>query len=148
MFILSSCTTKISILLFYRRLTIHVSTRYTRTIYGCIAILVGYCLAGATLFVGCHPLHAYWDEMSLEWVAKNEGKYWCYDEAAYIVAMSAISMATDFMVCILPMPLVINLNMATRKKVKLAAVFSFGLLYVVPSCAMSIMLTCRQSMHL
>lgn len=58
----------------------------------------------------------------------NEGKYYCIDEGAFIIAAAVISMVQDFMVCILPMVLFLRLNISARQKIALAIIFGVGFL--------------------
>jgi hypothetical protein len=126
-YLVSTSTTKISILLFYRRLTDRVSTRFQWILYGVIAFVACCCIAGfITMLVGCRPIHAYWMQVDPVWLAENTGKFTCYDEAAYIVFIATISMITDFLVCILPMSLFLRLQMYWKRKLALAAIFGVG----------------------
>jgi hypothetical protein len=119
--------TKISILLFYRRLTERVSTRFQWMLNGVIAFVACCCIAGfITMLVGCRPIHAYWMQVDPVWLAENTGKFTCYDEAAYIVFIATISMITDFLVCILPMSLFLRLQMNWKRKLALVAIFGVG----------------------
>jgi hypothetical protein len=71
-------------------------------------------------------MEAYWMQVNPVWLAENQGKYACYDEAAYIVFIATVSMLTDFVVCILPMSLFLRLQMNWRRKLALAAIFGVG----------------------
>jgi hypothetical protein len=81
-----------------------------------------------TLLVGCRPLNAYWMQVKPQWLEANQGKYSCYDEAAYIVWIAVFSMVTDFLACLLPMSLFFSLHMNWRRKAALAAIFGSGFL--------------------
>jgi hypothetical protein len=125
----STSTTKISILLFYRRLTDRVSTKFQYILYGTMAFVTSVCFAGViTVLVGCRPLRAYWMVVNPLWAMENEGKYVCYDEGPYIVTFATLSMLTDFLVCILPMSLFFRLQLNWRRKLALAGIFGIGFL--------------------
>jgi hypothetical protein len=128
-YLVSTVTTKVSILLFYRRLTSGVSTPFRYAVYAAIIFVGSFCIAGlTTLLVGCRPFNAYWLELNPAWAAANEGKFYCYDEGPYIIAVATISMVTDFLVCVLPMMLFLRLNIGFRQKLALAAIFGVGFL--------------------
>lgn len=126
-YLVSTSTTKVSILLFYRRLTDRVSTRFRYILYITIAICVGACVSGVFVHLtGCQPLKSYWLKSDADWVAKNT--FHCYNEPLYIVIMATISMITDFIVCILPLSLFMKLQMHWRQKLALAGIFGVGFL--------------------
>lgn len=133
-YLISTGTTKISILLFYRRLTDRVSTRFQYILYGMIALVAGYSVgAFLTLLVGCRPIHAYWMQIDQLWLAENQGKFTCHNEAISTVLIATFSMVTDFIVCILPMSLFLSLRLNWRRKFALAAIFGIGFLSVCKS---------------
>jgi hypothetical protein len=80
------------------------------------------------MLVGCRPFNAYWLQVNPMWLAKNQGKFYCYDEATYIVVAATISMVTDFFVCVLPLSLFLRLKISNRQKLALAAIFGVGFL--------------------
>ena len=123
---------QISILLFYRRLTSHVSTPFLWSVYFTIFTVAAFwlsCIIG--VFAGCRPFHAYWMQVDPFWLASNQGKYSCIDEAAFILAAAVISMVQDFMVCLLPMVLFLRLNINLRQKLALVVIFGVGIVLCV-----------------
>ncbi|KIW06153.1 uncharacterized protein PV09_03315 [Verruconis gallopava] len=126
-YLLSTVATKISILLFYRRLTSRVSTAYLWVIYGSIAFVASFAMAGViTMFVGCRPLSAYWLQVNPLWFSANQGKFFCYNEGVYIVIAASISMVTDFVVCVLPLCLFLKIQIHWKQKLALTAIFGVG----------------------
>jgi hypothetical protein len=128
----STATTKISILLFYRRLAEgSISTRFLYTVYAAIAFVVVYFIVfWVNLFTGCRPFYAFWMQVDLVWAAENAGKYYCFDELKNLIVAAGISVAQDFIACGLPMILFWKLKVPRRQKVALGAIFGVGFLYV------------------
>lgn len=128
-FVVSTVVTKISILLFHRRLVGVVSTQLRHYIYVAIGFvaLYGVCFPVA-LLVGCHPFDAYWKQMDPFWAMANKGKFHCVDEASLIITSTTISIIQDFLACFLPMTFFFKLQMPLRRKVALAAIFGVGFL--------------------
>ncbi|OMP85575.1 hypothetical protein BK809_0004246 [Diplodia seriata] len=65
----------------------------------------------------CHPVRRYWDPR----VPGN-----CRDPETYWVATSSIGIIMDFIVWLLPMPLLRRLRLPIRQKLGLTAVFALG----------------------
>jgi hypothetical protein len=129
----STATTKISILLFYRRLAEgSISTRFLYTVYAAIAFVVVYFIVfWINLFTGCRPFHAFWSQVDLVWAAENAGKYYCFNELKNLVIAAIISVIQDFLACGLPTILFWKLKVPRRQKIALGAIFGVGFLYVV-----------------
>ena len=62
------------------------------------------------------------------WMPSIPGK--CINNAAVFVSGGAINMITDFAILALPIVLVWRLQMPTRRRVAISAVFATGVLYV------------------
>lgn len=126
----STSTTKISILLFYRRLTSDtISLGFLRCVHAAIAFVVLYFVVFIiVLFMNCQPFHAYWRQVDLEWNILNESKYHCIDEEKDLVAAAVVSVIQDFIACGMPSILFWKLKMPRRQKFALAAIFGVGFL--------------------
>ncbi|KAH3907378.1 hypothetical protein HBI56_157520 [Parastagonospora nodorum] len=119
--------TKLSILMFYRRIT---SSVLSRPLLICIwASIVFVALYGPAtilaLIFTCDPVEAYWYRFTTSWLRTHE--YKCVDEVIYLVAVISISTAQDFLACMLPMFVVYKLRLPLRQKIGLACVFLLGL---------------------
>lgn len=70
-FLVSTCSTKVSILLFYRRLVRGtVTKRWRYAIFGAIILAVLYCLTFIILLLtNCQPVDAYWYESGLQTIS-------------------------------------------------------------------------------
>lgn len=128
LYLTSTATTKISILLFYRRLSSGtVSSRFLYSVYAAIAfVAVYYFIFMINLFVGCRPFEAFWLQVNPFW----QGKYQCINEAANLIAAATISVVQDFLACGMPMILFWKLQIPFRQKVLLGAIFGVGFLLV------------------
>ncbi|GLA60419.1 hypothetical protein AtubIFM54640_000871 [Aspergillus tubingensis] len=129
-YILSSCFTKISVLLFYRRMghRTTISPRFLNIIYISIASVAAYTLAFfIVIWVACRPFSAYWMEVDPEYTATH--KYTCYNEPAHLIAATFISLVQDIIATTLPAVLCWGLQMRLRQKVLLNGVV-FGLGYL------------------
>lgn len=127
-YILSVTLTKISILLFYRRLTDGVvSKRFIWIIQFCMMTVVLYAIIfEAMLFFGCKPIHAFWDAVDPIWNSTHDWK--CLNELLYVYGANIISVVQDFMACIIPCALFWKLKIPMRQKVALGVIFCLGFL--------------------
>jgi hypothetical protein len=128
--VISTVTTKISILLFYRRLAAGcVSNRFIRCVYAAIAFVAAYFLIFfPMLYYQCRPMNAYWKQVDYVWYAENEKNFTCTNEGAVLVASAVVSALEDFIACGLPMALFWKLHIPKKQKIALAFVFSVGIL--------------------
>ncbi|KAF2635148.1 hypothetical protein P280DRAFT_511406 [Massarina eburnea CBS 473.64] len=115
---------KASILIFLTRVfaPIKRAVLLLRIILACL--LTYYMLALGLKAAICRPISKFW-------LPDTPGK--CFDQSALILADSVISVLSDAILFIAPLPLTCNLQMKARKRVKVAAVFSAGGLAVVCS---------------
>ncbi|KIW06340.1 hypothetical protein, variant [Verruconis gallopava] len=134
----STCLTKISILLFYRRMSDGAISSIFRTIgYISIASVVAYMFAFSLAGVlGCRPISAYWLQVDLTWASTHpRGKsYQCINEGAMILSACAVSIVQDFLACGLPLPLFWKLQLPKRQRIALAAIFSVGFFLCITGC--------------
>jgi hypothetical protein len=126
----STGLTKISILLFYRRMSAGTVSKGFRfivhaSIASVIAYMIAFLLAGS---LGCRPLEAFWLQANMQWAMTHiPGEtYTCIDEGALLLAASGISIVQDFLVCGLPMMLFWKLQLPKKQKIALAAIFGVG----------------------
>lgn len=118
---------KISILLFYRRLSSRVvskSFRWTTwlTIGFIVATTIAYTLV--PLF-GCDPISAFWDQSDFVRLAKGY-KYRCFDEGVDVFSASVVSTFQDLITAVLPSFLYWNLRIPVRQKIALFGIFAIG----------------------
>jgi hypothetical protein len=120
----TNAITKISILLFYRRLTKGtLSTTYRYMLSAAIVSVSLYWLAFTiALLAGCAPFSAFWNQINPLW----QTKYRCVDEPKVIIAASIVSVSQDFMCCFLPVILFWKLQISRKKKLALMGLFAVG----------------------
>jgi hypothetical protein len=128
LYLTSTAATKISILLFYRRLSSGtVSNPFLYSVYAAIAfVALYYVIFMINLYVGCHPIEAFWLQIDPFW----HGKYKCFDEAANLIAAAVISVLQDFLACGMPAILFWKLHIPRKQKIALGAIFGVGILSV------------------
>lgn len=132
LFMVSITATKISILLFYRRLAAGtVTNRFTYYIYAAITFVVIYFIIFFINILNvCRPFSSYWMQADYQWLYSNDNmsKFHCEDEAAALISSAAISSVQDFIACGLPIVLLWRLSMPKRQKIALAVIFAVGVL--------------------
>lgn len=130
LYLISTSTTKISILLFYRRLARGTfSTSFIYAVWAAIGSVVIYFLYFCTaLIFTCNPVEAFWRQVDPAWLAQHKGKFECHGEASNLIASAVISVVQDFVACGLPALLLWKLKMAKRQKLALGGLFAVGLL--------------------
>jgi len=128
MFLLSTSCTKISILLFYRRLVDRSYSKWIqRGIYLAIGFTVVYLLV-FTLFLAffCSPSTAAWQSLDLSY----NKTYRCADRAIADPLVGFVSAFSDIYAIAIPEIVVSRLKMPRRQKIVLYAVFGAGLIVV------------------
>lgn len=126
LYLTSTATTKISILLFYRRLsTGTVSSGFIYLVYAAIIFVVAYYFIFIiNLFAGCQPIEAFWLQVD----PFSSMKYHCINEGANLIAAGSISVSQDLLACGLPTILFWKLRIPPRQKFVLGAIFGIGFL--------------------
>lgn len=118
--------TKISMIILYMRL-------FPTKIYRMVLITVLVVFIGATIymvigtFLVCVPVHVFWD---------TENDHRCSQRAAVWFVNAGLQITSDFIIVILPMPLLVRLRIPFRQIFCLMMIFALGLLYVAirPRC--------------
>ncbi|KIW47200.1 uncharacterized protein PV06_02794 [Exophiala oligosperma] len=130
---------KVSVLLFYRRLSVKFSKAFLIATWIGIVYNILYFLAfGLALLLLCHPLHAYWKSFNPVWAATH--KYHCVSEGSTLPASSALSVLGDLYSTLLPMVLVYNLDLPSRQKIALYVLFAFGFMAVAAGTIRTVLL--------
>lgn len=118
--------TKLSILSLYLRILPHERIR-TATHTLIAVVLLSHLYIIANLLASCVPLHAFWT-FSIRKTSYCHSKeiYW----SNYI-----LHVATDFLIFLIPLPVIFKLKIPPRQKIPLAAVFLAAFAYVAPQDA-------------
>ncbi|CAI6342485.1 unnamed protein product [Periconia digitata] len=119
---------KISILLFYRRLSSRaVSTPFKWTTWISIVFIAAYSLAFSLVPIfGCNPISAFWNQVNIVYQFDKNYTYTCFDEAADVVTASAISTAQDLLTAVLPTFIYWHLQIPVRQKIALSFLFAIA----------------------
>jgi hypothetical protein len=128
-FLISTAATKISILLFYRRLIDRtINEHLLWGIYGGIAYNIAYMLA-IIIFLAtfCTPVSASWRSLDLGYTEK----YKCASRAIPDPLAGVLSAAGDIYAIVIPEIVVAQLRLPQRRKIILYAIFGSGAVVVV-----------------
>ena len=124
-----TCTTlvKVSILCFYRRLTGSLTNTFVYWVWGSIIFCILYCIVFTLLIAfTCTPVVGFFRLFDVAWRLQNELR--CQDEGAIIVAVACVSTVQDFIICLLPIFLIWNIQISKRQKLALCGIFGVGLM--------------------
>jgi len=123
----STTLTKLSILMFYRRITSSVISRpFLIAVWSSIVFVAAYGITFIIVLVfTCDPVEAYWYRFTASWLKTHQ--YKCTDEVAALLVIITISTFQDFIATMLPMFVVYKLRLPIRQKLALAGVFLIGL---------------------
>ncbi|KAH8714071.1 hypothetical protein GQ44DRAFT_829934, partial [Phaeosphaeriaceae sp. PMI808] len=127
LFPLASGLIKMSVLLFYRRLSSRAVSPTFRWILRITIASIGiYTIIFVFIPVFlCSPISAFWDQQDFKVRSRPGGyTYKCTNEGATIVANGVVSTAQDFVAASLPAMLCWNLQMPFRQKVALYGIFA------------------------
>ncbi|KAI9675382.1 MAG: hypothetical protein M1817_001286 [Caeruleum heppii] len=107
---------KISILLFYHR--IFTPRYFQRILYGVELFMVLWVVSGFIVGIfQCVPVHKFWN---------LEAPGYCINKPRYYMIEGIINIFTDFVILLLPMPLVWKLHITKKQKIALVGVFLLG----------------------
>ena len=126
-FVWGTGCTKISILLFYRRLASGTyTTKFLYATYFGIVYNVLYMLGFSLgLIFLCSPTRAYWMAFSEEWLL-TQHKYKCGHENISLPLSGSFSVLGDAYSTLLPILLIRHLQMSHKQKVALYSLFASG----------------------
>ena len=127
LFCVCSGLIKISILLFYRRLSSRAISRTFRwATWISIYFIAAYSIAFAIvpIFI-CTPISAFWDQVDFIKLAQGY-EYKCLDEGTDIFVAAIVSTAQDLLTAMLPTILYWNLQIPLRQKMALFGIFGIG----------------------
>jgi len=135
-YLLSSGLIKLSILLFYRRITQRASSKTFHTI---VTVMIAFQAATTTVWFfltvfSCYPVTTYWTRFDL---ASPPAHYACHlDGEVPLITMSGIAIAQDFICASLPFLILRHLKVTKRQRNALFCTFSvaFGICGVAGMC--------------
>lgn len=115
-FVLVSTTTKISILLYYRRI-FAIQTYKRATLALSVVTGLTWLTSELGICLQCFPLRSVWDPF----VAGH-----CMDFNVFVLVMGLIDLLLDISILCLPMSIISRLNLSLRRKISLALIFLLG----------------------
>lgn len=138
-FLISTCCTKVSILLFYRRLTEGTYNRKWKwATVAAIVFTIVFCLAFMLVLIfQCRPTEAYWKSLTFTYTQDFK----CSNTKILNPISGSLSVVSDFYSVLLPMAMTRHFDIDRRKKIALNAVFSLGLLVVAAGAIRTYFLT-------
>jgi hypothetical protein len=121
--------TKLSIMATYTRVfPTKVVIRYT--VYGTRVVVVSFWIISILVIIfNCVPVDAAWD-----YTIKTAH---CIDIVRYFYVSAGFNIATDLLLCFLPLPTIWSLKMSRLQRVIVCVLFSMGSLYVPPTDGVS-----------
>ena len=138
-FLISTCCTKVSILLFYRRLTEGTyNKKWKWATVAAIVFTIVFCLAFMLVLIfQCRPTDAYWKSLTFTYTQD----FHCSNTKILNPISGSLSVVSDFYSVVLPMAMTRHFDIDRRKKIALNAVFSLGLLVVAAGAIRTYYLT-------
>ena len=123
---------KISILLFYRRLSVSFPKHFLYATYIGLAynglFIVSFAIV---LCLICRPLDAYWLRFNLSWLVNPAHHPRCVDEGTLFSIAGILSCVGDFYTTTVPLCLIIYLSLPKSQKFALYALFACGYVIVI-----------------
>lgn len=117
LYMLCGSFAKLSLLVFYLRLTPQRWFRYS--VWAIMALIVAYTIAIAVpLIFSCKPISKAWD------IYMTEGE--CLNTPILYYATAISNIASDIVLFFLPLPILIKLQIPLQQKVGLFIIFSIG----------------------
>jgi hypothetical protein len=111
--------TKFAIIASYIRLFPHANIRRISYATGFIVVAFWICSLFAICFA-CYPIQALWD-----WTIPGAR---CFPLVNYFYVAAAFNIATDVVLCVLPVPTLWSLKMPKAQRIVVSILFSFGIL--------------------
>ncbi|KAG9777535.1 hypothetical protein ABEF93_000394 [Exophiala dermatitidis] len=128
-YVVAATLIKISVLLFYRRLSVKFSRIFLVATWLGIVYNVLYLAGfGLTLLLICDPVRAYWKQFDFSWAASTS--YKCGAENVALPASAGLSVLGDLYSTLLPLLLIFNLDLPLRQKAALYSLFALGFLAI------------------
>lgn len=127
---LAVTTTKISILLLYRRL-FHAGQSCTNRIYAVAywaAVGLTSCypvIMFITMAAACRPVSFYWEQ----YLGRTDGV--CIDVTLFYLVFGIVNMVIDVVILVSPIPRIISLQLNKRRKFSVIGIMLLGSLYVI-----------------
>ncbi|KAL8861937.1 MAG: hypothetical protein Q9178_001807 [Gyalolechia marmorata] len=121
LYLISIMSTKMAILLLYKSLFgIKRSFRYL--CYGMMVVVTSYCVIFFFIEAfNCNPVQKTWHALTYTGPAK------CFDNSMVQFVIGGFNIATDLIILVMPMPIILKLNTDLKRKIGLLVIFSTGI---------------------
>ncbi|KIV85503.1 hypothetical protein PV11_01194 [Exophiala sideris] len=130
---------KVSVLLFYRRLSVKFSRAFLIATWVGIAYNILYVVGfGLGLLLLFDPIQAYWKSFDPVWAATHH--FHSGNEGVALPASGAFSVLGDLYSTLLPLILVYNLELPVRQKMALYVLFALGFMAVAAGLVRTVLL--------
>ncbi|KAK5689380.1 hypothetical protein LTR17_026297 [Elasticomyces elasticus] len=132
-FLITGACTKISVLLFYRRLVKDtIGAMWKAAVIAAIVFTAAYTFAFMLMLIfNCNPTEAYWKSFDI----KYSRKYTCVDTTVVNLLAGIFAIISDIYAVVLPMLMTRHFSLAAGQKIALNIIFSLGILVVAASAA-------------
>jgi hypothetical protein len=139
LFLSSLCSTKVSVVLFFRRLIDHSHAKWmNRAIWASIIFTVAYFLSFLLVLIfACKPVDAAWKSLNISW----GDNYTCLDRSQLDPLNGVFSIFSDVYSMAIPTVIVTRLSVPLSRKIVLYAVFGCSLIVLGASIARTIWLS-------
>ncbi|KAL8643562.1 MAG: hypothetical protein Q9226_008280, partial [Calogaya cf. arnoldii] len=128
LYLVSNMSTKIAILLLYKAL-FGVKRSFRYLCYGMMAIVTSYCVIFFFVVAfNCNPVQKTWHTLTY----RGPGR--CLARTVIQFVIGGFNIATDFMILIMPMPIILHLKMDSKRRIGLLVIFGTGII----ACASTI----------
>jgi hypothetical protein len=122
LYLISIMCTKIAILLLYVQL-FGVRRPFRYLCFAMMGIVALYCVIFFFIEAfNCNPVEKVWHTLTYK------GEFSCFDNSMVEFVIGGFNIATDVIILVMPVPIILNLHMDPRRKLGLLVVFSTGIL--------------------
>ncbi|KAF2396765.1 hypothetical protein EJ06DRAFT_482660, partial [Trichodelitschia bisporula] len=142
-FFYSTCLTKISVLMFYRRLVAGTySNKFKWAMWAAITFVVVYTIVVSFLVLfTCNPIPAVWKNYDLQWAQTHKFSCTSRPVQTWVAELTgALSVFSDVYSILLPAALLMRIRISRRQRIGLLFVFGVGFLVVGSGIARTIFL--------
>lgn len=122
LYLISVMCTKIAILLLYVQL-FGVRRPFRYLCFVMMGIVASYCVIFFFIEAfNCNPVEKVWHELTYI------GKFSCFDNSMVEFVIGGFNIATDTIILVMPVPIILKLQMDRKRKLGLLLLFSTGVL--------------------
>ncbi|KAF2090831.1 hypothetical protein K490DRAFT_62158 [Saccharata proteae CBS 121410] len=129
LFFLDSMFAKLSVLILYRRIFSTKNMRLACDIMCAFVAMYSLAFVFARVFT-CNPINLYWEQYT---TGEPKPAGHCSNQGLQYTVHTALSLATNIGLVLMPMPMIRNLNMTKRKRKGLMILFALSLVPCVAS---------------